>query len=180
MRRLLFLRRRYLTWGIGDIYLFSQKNLKSIKAPKVKKKAPVRKKLASTDVADANEVKKRAPRRKKKLQSNIGVIILAIQEKKGENIVSIDLRNIADAVCNYFIVCDATSTTQVKAIAENIMQQTEEVLREKPWHHEGTRIAEWILLDYVDVVVHVFLTPHRKFYQLEELWSDGVIEEHND
>ena len=126
------------------------------------------------------EVKKRAPRRKKQLQSNIGVIIQAIQDKKGENIVSIDLRNIADAVCNCFIVCDAPSTTQVKAIADHIIKQTEEVLGEKPWHHEGTKIAEWILLDYVDAVVHIFLTPHRKFYQLEELWSDGVIEEHND
>ena len=94
--------------------------------------------------------------------------------------MSIDLRNIPDAVCDFFIVCDAQSTTQVKAIADNIVRQTEDKLGEKPWHAEGLQHAEWVLLDYVDTVAHIFLTPRRKFYQLEELWSDAVIEEHND
>lgn len=109
----------------------------------------------------------------------ITTIIRSIQDKKGEHIISIDLRKIPDAVCDFFIVCDAPSTTQVKAIADHIMKQTEDVSGEKPWHHEGTQRAEWILLDYVDAVVHIFLSPQRRFYQLEELWSDGVIEEHN-
>ncbi|MEP7127903.1 MAG: ribosome silencing factor [Chitinophagales bacterium] len=128
----------------------------------------------------APKVKKKAPARKKKQLSNVAVIIESILEKKGEHLVSIDLRKIQDAVCDYFIVCDAPSTTQVKAIADNVMHQTEAIIGEKPWHHEGLQHAEWVLLDYVDVVVHIFLTPQRKFYQLDELWSDGVIEEHND
>jgi ribosome-associated protein len=68
----------------------------------------------------------------------------------------------------------------VRAIAENVVNKTKEVLDEKPWHSEGVQNSEWILLDYVDTVVHIFLKPLRSFYQLEELWSDAVIEEHND
>ena len=86
----------------------------------------------------------------------------------------------ANAATNFFIICDATSTTQVRAIAENVVNKTNEVLDEKPWHTEGVQNSEWILLDYVDTVVHIFLKPLRSFYQLEELWSDAVIEEHND
>ncbi len=151
----------------------------SIKALKVKKKASIRKKADPVDAANKPVVKKKATGKKKIPNSIVAVIIKGIQEKKGENIISIDLRKIQDAVCDYFIVCDAPSTTQVKAIADNIMRLTEEELGEKPWHHEGTQRAEWVLLDYVDTVVHIFLTPQRKFYQLEELWCDGVIEEHN-
>jgi ribosome-associated protein len=68
----------------------------------------------------------------------------------------------------------------VKAIAGNVMEKTKIILSENPWHVEGLQHAEWILLDYVDTVVHIFLRPLRKFYQLEELWSDAIIEEHND
>lgn len=151
----------------------------SIKALKVKKKATIRKKPAPADAAQKAVVKKKTTSRKKIPKTIVTTIIKGIQEKKGENIISIDLRKIQDAVCDYFIVCDAPSTTQVKAIADNVMRMTEEEIGEKPWHHEGTQRAEWVLLDYVDTVVHIFLTPQRKFYQLEELWSDGVIEEHN-
>ncbi len=150
-----------------------------IKALKVKKKAPIRKKPAADAAAKKTVVKKKATSRKKIAKTIVTTIIKGIQEKKGENIISIDLRKIQDAVCDYFIVCDAPSTTQVKAIADNVMRLTEEEMGEKPWHHEGTQRAEWVLLDYVDTVVHIFLTPQRKFYQLEELWSDGVSEEHN-
>ena len=150
-----------------------------IKALKVKKKAPIRKKPAADAAAKKTVVKKKATSRKKIAKTIVATIIKGIQEKKGENIISIDLRKIQDAVCDYFIVCDAPSTTQVKAIADNVMRLTEEEMGEKPWHNEGTQRAEWVLLDYVDTVVHIFLTPQRKFYQLEELWSDGVIEEHN-
>ena len=128
----------------------------------------------------ALKVNKKQPRQKQLAPSNVEVIIRSIQEKKGENIVSIDLRNIHDAVTNYFIICDASSTTQVSAIAGNVMKKTKEVLGEGPWHSEGLKHAEWILLDYVDTVVHIFLKPLRHFYQLEELWSDAPIEEHND
>jgi ribosome-associated protein len=78
------------------------------------------------------------------------------------------------------VICDAISTTQVKAIADSIEERTGKELKEKPWHVEGIGHREWILLDYVDIVVHVFLKEVRNFYGLEELWSDGFIEEHND
>jgi ribosome-associated protein len=94
--------------------------------------------------------------------------------------VSIDLRSLNDAVCDFFIVCDADSTTQVKAIADSVMKKTKEEIGEKPRHTEGLEHQEWVLLDYFNVVVHIFLKPKRKFYQLEELWSDGIIEEHYD
>ncbi|MBX7107533.1 MAG: ribosome silencing factor [Chitinophagales bacterium] len=128
----------------------------------------------------ALKVKKKTPARKKKPQGLVAIILDSIRDKKGEHIISIDLRKIQDAVCDFFIVCDAPSTTQVKAIADHIMQQTASLHGEKPWHHEGLQHAEWILLDYVDTVVHIFLAPQRRFYQLDELWSDGVIEEHNE
>ena len=83
-------------------------------------------------------------------------------------------------MCDFFIICDANSTTQVKAIAESIEERTSKELKEKPWHVEGIEHREWILLDYVDIVVHVFIKEVRNFYALEELWSDGFIEEHND
>jgi len=83
-------------------------------------------------------------------------------------------------VCDFFIICDANSTTQVKAIAESIEERTNKELKEKPWHVEGIEHREWILMDYVDIVVHVFIKEVRNFYGLEELWSDGFIEEHND
>ena len=76
------------------------------------------------------------------------------------------------------MICDADSTTQVKALADNVEKRVNEFKGEWPWHMEGAEHQEWILLDYVDVVVHVFLTPLRQFYQLEELWSDGIIEQH--
>ncbi|MBA2407717.1 MAG: ribosome silencing factor [Chitinophagales bacterium] len=126
------------------------------------------------------KIKKTKPPSQTLSQSNVEVIIHSIQEKKGENIISIDLRNIPDAVTDFFIICDAESTTQVKAIAGNVMEKTKIILSENPWHVEGLQHAEWILLDYVDTVVHIFLRPLRKFYQLEELWSDAIIEEHND
>ena len=83
-------------------------------------------------------------------------------------------------MCDFFVICDANSTTQVKAIAESIEERTFRELKERAWHVEGIDHREWILLDYVDVVVHVFLKEVRNFYGLEELWSDGFIEEHND
>ena len=101
-------------------------------------------------------------------------IIQSIEEKKGETIISLDLRKIEEAVTDFFIICEASSTTQVKAIAENVIEKT----NEKPWHIEGFEHLEWVLLDYVDVVVHIFIKEKRAFYQLEELWSDAVTTEY--
>lgn len=123
---------------------------------------------------------KRKPAKKPATLSVNDVIIQSIQDKKGENIVSIDLRNIPDTITDYFIICDADNTTQVKAIAEYVMEETSKRLGEKPWHKEGLQESEWILIDYVNTVVHVFHKPLRKFYQLEELWNDGVVSQIND
>ena len=102
-----------------------------------------------------------------------GTIIRAIQDKKGKNIVSLDLSKIDGAICSCFIVCNADSTTQVAAIAARIEEQVLETLGEKVWRVEGQQNALWIAMDYVDVVVHIFQTELREFYKLEELWADA-------
>jgi ribosome-associated protein len=105
-------------------------------------------------------------------------IIHAIQEKKGEYIVSLDLRKIHEAVSDFFIVCEAKSHTQVKAIADFIEEEVSRVCDEDPYKHEGRQASQWILIDYVNIVVHVMQPETRKFYKLEEMWSDGKSEEH--
>ena len=106
-------------------------------------------------------------------------IINAIQEKKGENIISLDLRKIPEAVADFFIICEAGSTTQVKAIADFIEFHTKKTLKEIPYRTEGQQSGQWILVDFVNVVVHVMQPEIRKFYKLEEMWSDAPLEEHN-
>lgn len=103
-------------------------------------------------------------------------LIHAIQERKGENLVLLDLRRIPEAVADFFIICEATSTTQVKAIADYTQTHVKDVLGELPYRHEGQQTAHWILIDYVNVVVHVMQPEARKFYRLEEMWSDGESE----
>jgi ribosome-associated protein len=105
-------------------------------------------------------------------------IIAAIQEKKGENIVSLDLRKIPEAVADFFIVCEATSQPQVKAIADNIEERVKENCGENVFHKEGFQSMQWVLVDFVDVVIHIMQPETRKFYNLEEMWSDAVVEEH--
>ena len=106
-------------------------------------------------------------------------IINAIQEKKGENIVSLDLRKIPEAVADFFIICEAGSTTQVKAIADFIEYHTKQITTELPYRTEGQSAGQWVLVDYVNVVVHIMQPEVRKFYKLEEMWSDAEGEEHN-
>ncbi len=106
-------------------------------------------------------------------------IINAIQEKKGEKIISLDLRKIPEAVADFFIVCEASSSTQVKAIADYVEFHVKQTLNEVAYMHEGQKGSHWVLIDYVNVVVHVMLPETRKFYKLEEMWSDGESEEHN-
>jgi ribosome-associated protein len=107
-------------------------------------------------------------------------IIKAIQQKKGENIVSLDLRKIPEAVADFFIICEATSNTQIKAISDGVESAVKEKCLETPFRHEGKVGAHWVLIDYVNVVVHVFYPETRKFYRLEEMWGDGNAMEHND
>ena len=103
------------------------------------------------------------------------VIIEAIQEKKGDNIISIGLSEIEGSVSDFFIITSANSTTQVDAIANEVQEQTREKLKEKVWKKEGEDNSQWILMDYGSIVVHVFQTPYREFYKIEELWADGKL-----
>ena len=106
-------------------------------------------------------------------------IIHAIQEKKGEHIVSMDLRKIPEAVADFFIICQANNPNQLKAIADSIEEEVKDNCSEAPYKHEGRQAQQWILIDYINVVVHVMLPEPRKFYRLEELWSDAPSTEHN-
>jgi ribosome-associated protein len=106
------------------------------------------------------------------------LIIKAIQEKKGENIVCLDLRKIPEAVSDYFIICEATSTTQVRSIADFVEDTIKRELGELPYRHEGYTALQWVLIDYVNIVVHVMLPATRKFYKLEEMWSDAILQEY--
>ncbi|MGB5243544.1 MAG: ribosome silencing factor [Lutimonas sp.] len=102
-------------------------------------------------------------------------IIKGIEEVKGQNITLLDLRDIENTVCDYFIICDGTSNTQVSAISGSIQKSVSKKIKEKPWHVEGESNAEWILMDYVNVVVHIFQKSTREYYNLEELWGDAKI-----
>ncbi len=108
------------------------------------------------------------------------VIVKGIQEIKGQNITILDLRNIENASTSFFIICEATSNTQVSAIVGSIEKMCLELLDEKPWHVEGEREAEWVLMDFVNMVVHVFQKDIREHYNLEELWGDAVFEKIDD
>lgn len=102
-------------------------------------------------------------------------IIEAIADKKGQDITILDLRKINEAVTDYFIICHGDSTRQVNAIAENILEKVKKKLNTRPWHSEGLKSTDWVLLDFVDIVVHVFYREKRYFYQLEELWNDAEV-----
>jgi ribosome-associated protein len=124
--------------------------------------------------------KKKSASRLTKSSKIIKTIIAAIQEKKGENIISLDLRKINEAVADFFIVCEVGNQSQIRAIAHNIENKVREKCDEEPYHHEGYTSLQWVLIDYVNVVVHVMLSETRKFYKLEEMWSDAVGQEHNE
>lgn len=105
----------------------------------------------------------------------IETIVSAIEDKKGKDIVSLDLSKFDGAICSHFIVCNADSTTQVAAIADGIDEMVLEKLGEKVWRVEGQQNSFWIAMDYVDVVVHIFQTELRGYYKLEELWADAPM-----
>ena len=105
-------------------------------------------------------------------------IIHAIQEKKGEGLVSLDLRKIPEAVADFFIICEAGNNIQLKAISDSVELLVKKHCDEAPYKHDGRQSQQWILIDYVNVVVHIMLSETRKFYQLEEMWSDAPMLEH--
>jgi ribosome-associated protein len=124
--------------------------------------------------------RKKSASRLTKNSKLIKTIIAAIQEKKGEHIISLDLRKINEAVADFFIICEAGSQPQVRAIADNVEYHVKENCGENPYHHEGFQQLQWVLIDYVNVVVHVMQPETRKFYRLEEMWSDGAVTDHNE
>ena len=130
-------------------------------------------------LASLTNRKKKSATRLTKSSKLIKTIIAAIQEKKGETIISLDLRKINEAVADFFIICEASNPTQIRAIADNVEDRVKEKCNENPYHHEGYAKLQWVLIDYVNVVVHVILPENRRFYKLEEMWSDAAAEEHN-
>ncbi len=106
-------------------------------------------------------------------------IIHGIEEKKGDKIISLDLRKIHEAVADFFIICQASNPNQLKAIADSVEDEVKKACDENPYKHEGRVAQQWILIDYVNIVVHVMLPEPRKFYQLEEMWSDAPMMEHH-
>ena len=105
----------------------------------------------------------------------IALILTGIEEVKGVDINLLDLREIENTVCDYFIICNGTSNTHVNAIVSSIQKTVSKAIKDKPWHVEGSENAEWVLMDYVNVVVHVFQKHVREFYDIEGLWGDAKV-----
>lgn len=105
----------------------------------------------------------------------VDVVIKALQDVKGEDIVSIDMRKLDNAVTAYFVICTGTSNTHVAALGSIVEREVRKTLKDRAWHTEGYRNAEWVLLDYINVVVHIFQKEQRDFYNLEGLWADAEI-----
>ena len=114
---------------------------------------------------------------KKEISSDVLLtnIIKGIEEVKGNDVEILDLRSISSAVCDYFVICNGNSNTQINAIMNSIQKLVSKELKDKPWHIEGTNNAEWVLMDYVSIVVHVFQKEIREYYNIEGLWGDAKI-----
>lgn len=105
----------------------------------------------------------------------VDAIVFGMEEVKAHNIVVMDLRKVPNALSDFFVVCHGTSNTQVQAIADSVEKETFRLLQDEPAHSEGTRNATWILMDYVNVIVHIFNKDARDFYALEDLWADASV-----
>lgn len=102
-------------------------------------------------------------------------VVRGMQEKKGQDIVVMDLRHVKNAICDYFVLCSGNSDTQIDALSTSVEEEVYKASQQDPWHQEGKLNREWILLDYVDVVAHIFKKDRRIFYDLEQLWGDAEI-----
>ena len=102
-------------------------------------------------------------------------IVVGISDVKGQDIEMLDLRKIENRICDFYVICSGSSNTHVSAILESVKKKVSKSLKEKPSHTEGEENAEWVLLDYINVVVHIFQKPVRDFYRIEELWGDCKI-----
>lgn len=103
----------------------------------------------------------------------LNLILEGVDDVKGEQVTVLDLRDIDSAVCDYFVICNGTSSTHVNAIVRSIQKTVSKASSEKPWHVEGADNGKWVLMDYVDIVVHVFQNHIREYYDLESLWGDA-------
>lgn len=110
----------------------------------------------------------------------VNEIIEGMEDLKAKKITVLDMQNIENSICSFFVICEGNSNTQVKAISDSVEKRVREQLQEKPWHVEGLDNSEWILMDYVDTVVHIFQPQIRAFYDLESLWGDAEITEMED
>lgn len=106
------------------------------------------------------------------------IVVQGMQEKKGNEIVLLDMQEVNGAVSDYFVICHADSNVQVNAIAKSVEEEVYKALDQDPWRKEGQGNGEWILLDFVDVVVHIFKTDKRQHYGIEDLWGDAIIQEY--
>ena len=120
--------------------------------------------------------KKKTAARLTRSSKIIKTIIHAIQQKKGENILSLDLRKIPEAVADFFIICEAGNQPQIRAISDFVEQEVKKKCEDSPYRHEGLRHLHWVLIDYINVVVHIMVPETRKFYKLEEMWNDAKVE----
>ncbi len=114
-------------------------------------------------------------KRKASADELIALILHGIEEVKGLDVNILDLREIDNTVCDYFVLCNGTSNTHVKAIVNSIQKTVSKEIQDKPWHVEGSDNAEWVLMDYVNVVVHVFQKHAREYYDIEGLWGDAKV-----
>ena len=117
---------------------------------------------------------------KSETETLVAEIVKDMEEKKGKNIVSLDLRGIDNSVTEFFVVCGGDSNTHVNSLAGSVEVEVQKALNDKPWHVEGTSNGEWVLMDYVNVVVHIFQRAHREHYNIEGLWADAVVKEYEE
>lgn len=151
---------------------------KSTRKPSVKTaKAPAKTAKKTSKPAAKAPKKVSVPVKKDEAKKLADAVVDGILEKKGKNISVLDLRGIHNRVCDYFIICQADSNTQVNAIAGSVEEVVKKQTGEKPYRSEGFENAEWILIDYVTVVVHIFQSHIRNFYNLESLWADAEVTE---
>lgn len=168
-------------WGCvcrQRISIFDKITTKSAVSSKLNCKSKYYLLLATTSVLNkGNKTSVKKLTRSSKLFKNI---LEAVQSKKAENIISLDLRKIPEAAADFFIICQATSSIQIKAIADAVEDQVKFICNENPFKKEGFQALQWVLIDYVNIVVHIMHPEARKFYRLEEMWSDAEIVEHID
>jgi ribosome-associated protein len=118
--------------------------------------------------------------RKAETERLVTEIVNGLQEKKGKEIVSLDLRKIESSVTDFFVLCTGDSNTHVNALARSVEEEVRKAINDKPWHVEGTSNGEWVLLDYVNVVVHIFQNQVREHYNIEGLWADAETKEYEE